>query len=114
MPKRVVDAPGTNDKEALAEEVTVRDPRHPLFGRALRLAERRPEQDRRKERILAFLGDGPLVRIPAWALEEPRAGEPRTALSREAVEELVATARMLGVLPEAEHEVRSTQTEGSS
>lgn len=81
--------------------MTVRDPLHPLFGRTFSLAARRVHGRLARERILVFGDRGILLHLAPSALVAPDPDARRSRLTVEAVEELVATARRLGLVSDS-------------
>jgi hypothetical protein len=104
-----LDAPIKYSRECVEEEeVTVRDPRHALYGRRFRVA-RRPAGTIREGRfILVFYRDGVLLRIPECATRRPVVDATATKLNIEAIRALVETAQASapGLVGQMEHSGR--------
>jgi hypothetical protein len=73
------------------EKVTVYDPRHPLYGRQFRVAQRPVETGRKGRCVLVFYRDGIMLRIPEPATRPPVRDATATKLNVEAIRALVET-----------------------
>ena len=70
--------------------MTVRDPRHPLFGRRFRVAQCTVGPGREGRFLLVFYRDGDLLRIPVSATVRPAFETLPTKLNLDALSDLVA------------------------
>jgi hypothetical protein len=93
------DIPIEHSHEGLDEEVTVLDPRHPLYERRFQVAQRVIRTGRRGQYLLVFYKDGVLLRLPVSAVELPIEQHTATKVTFETVTELLATARRHGLCP---------------
>lgn len=110
---RHVDTPIKNTTPTTEEEVEVRDPCHPLYGRRFRVAAR-PSRllGSGAQYILVFYRPGVQLRLPLAAIDLPKTGQaPRTKLTGSTIAEIVSTFRALR--SEGEGEGRVHRKEGA-
>lgn len=90
-PTAHLNTPPTQSADVSTEEIVIRNPSHPLFGRRFRVHHRshRPIKD---PSVVVFYTQEILLRIPTSALTEPQ--EPPTKLTLESMAELVSTFRV--------------------
>ena len=96
------------------EEVIVRDPRHPLYGRKFRVVSRKGTS--RKEQVIVIYRTDIDLCIAACALEMPKTGQDLTTkITQNGVADLVDMARTwgIGVLAEKNQKRGSIQVDGT-
>jgi hypothetical protein len=94
---RHVDTPVKNPTPTAEQEVLVRDPCHPLYGRRFRVAARpRQGMGSGARYILVFYRPDVQLRLPLAAIDLPKTGQaPRTKLTGSTIAEIVSIFQAL-------------------